>query len=283
VGTEVEEEPHPTLQRLSSATVRRAVVYRARMRLDYRSALITGASSGLGRALAAWLARRGVRVYAAARRTQALERLRDEVGPLIVPVTLDVSDVEATGARISQVDEDSGGLDLVVANAGVAPGLSGEPTEWRSVGPSIDVNVRGSAATLCGALPGMLARGRGQLVAMSSPAAFPPVPRQAAYCASKAWLSTFSECLRLEVEPQGIHVTVISPGFVQTEMTQGATVAMPFLLQVDEATELIGPAIVRRARDFIFPWQMRLAMRLGLALPRPLYRWLVGRANHPPQ
>jgi short-subunit dehydrogenase len=247
------------------------------MQLDYRHALITGASSGLGRALAKWFAHRGVRVYAVARRTEALESLRDEVGSLIVPVTLDVADAGATVSRIAELDEDSGGLDLVVANAGVAGDVSGERAEWSRVSRSIDVNVTGAAATLCAALPGMLARGRGHLVAMSSPAGLLAVPRQAAYCASKAWLSMFCESLRFEVEPEGLHVTVIHPGFVKTEMTADAKIRMPFLLELEDAIERVGPAIVRRARDFMFPWQMNLALRLGLALPRPLYRLLVSR------
>jgi NADP-dependent 3-hydroxy acid dehydrogenase YdfG len=247
------------------------------MQLAYRNALVTGASSGLGRSLATWLARRGVQVYAAARRTEALEVLKGEVGSRILPVTLDVSDAELTRSRIGELDEASGGLDLVVANAGVGGETSGRRLDWNRVSRIIDVNVTGAVATLTAALPGMLARGRGHLVAVSSLAGRGAVPGYAAYCASKAWLSMFCECLRFDVEPKGLHVTVIHPGFVKTEMTANSKTWMPFLLEADDAADRMGRAIARRAKDFAFPWQLSLLQRLNLALPRPLYRLMASR------
>src|SRR4051812_30457840 len=108
--------------------------------MDYKNALITGASSGLGRGIAAHFARAGVRVYAAARRTAELESLKAEAGENIVPLTLDVSDGDATEARVRALDAECGGLDLVVANAGVAEQSYGKRIKWEPISRMLKVN-----------------------------------------------------------------------------------------------------------------------------------------------
>src|SRR4051794_25869142 len=141
----------------------------------YESALITGASSGIGRGLAAWFARRGTRVYACGRREAELASLRDEVtraGGRLEAVVMDVAKARETMEQIQQIDEACGGLDLVVANAGLGTATPAKKMQWALVEQMIGVNVTGAAATLCAALPKMVERNRGHLVGVSSIAAY---------------------------------------------------------------------------------------------------------------
>jgi short-subunit dehydrogenase len=239
----------------------------------YRTALITGASSGIGRGLSAWLARRGVKVFGAARRLEELEALAKELqgqGEL-VPVRMDVADARATLESIRSIDDACGGLELVVANAAIAPETPGDVLVWSAVDQIIDVNVRGAAATLSAVADRMVARGSGHLVGISSLAAGRGAPRNAAYSASKAFLSNFLEGLRVELVPRGVKVTAIHPGFVRTPGTAGNTFKMPFLLELDDAVERIGRAILRAPAEFSFPWQAAAAARLMRWLPNGLW------------
>ncbi|HSP78973.1 MAG TPA: SDR family NAD(P)-dependent oxidoreductase, partial [Myxococcaceae bacterium] len=151
-------------------------------KMDYRTALVTGASSGMGRGLALWFARKGVKVYAAARRHDNLVALADQArasGATIEPVELDVADPEATLARIRELDEACGGLDLVIANAGVGRETNARRLEWERVKQLLDVNVTGAAATLCAVLPRMVERDRGHLVGVASLAGWRGLARNA--------------------------------------------------------------------------------------------------------
>lgn len=230
---------------------------------------MTGASSGLGRGLSLWLARRGVRVYAAARRTALLEALEAEAGGAVVPLALDVSDGARTFEAVSRLDAEVGGLDLVIANAGVGEDTRPRKLTWATMQRMIDVNVSGATATLCGAVPGMLERKRGHLVGVSSLAGLVPLPKTSTYCATKSYLQMFCSALRLDVEGAGVDVTCIYPGFVKTDMTaRNDPKGMPFLLELDDAVERMGGALLARRRDFAFPWQLSTAIGLGRSLPR---------------
>jgi short-subunit dehydrogenase len=241
------------------------------MSAPWKTALVTGASSGLGRGLAAWLAKREVRVYAAARRLEQLEQLRAEAGPHIVPLQLDVSDGDRTFDAVAKLDADCGGLELVIANAGVGEDTRVKKLKWESISRMIRVNVEGATATLCGALPGMVERKRGHLVGISSLAGLVPLPASSAYCATKAYLGMFLESLRLDVERHGVVVTSIHPGFVKSEMTaKNKPETMPFLLETDDAVERMGRALLAQKKVFAFPWQLSSAIGAAAALPRPL-------------
>ena len=248
--------------------------------LSYRTALVTGASSGLGRGLALWFARRGVKVYAAARRLENLEALANEAraaGSHVEPVELDVADEEATLARIRELDTASGGLDLVIANAGFGKETSGKRINWETVKQTIDVNVTGAAATLCAVLPRMVERKRGHVVGVASMAAFRGFPRNAPYSASKAFLHTFLESLRVDLRGTGVHVTCIYPGYVKSEMTAPNKGPMPFLLETEEAVELMGRAIVRGEAQYAFPWQTASVLHLMKLLPNALFDRALGK------
>lgn len=229
----------------------------------YENALITGASSGIGRGLAAWFARRGTRVYACGRREAELASLRDEVtraGGKLEVVVMDVSRARETIDQIQKIDEACGGLDLVVANAGIGTATPAKKMQWEVVEQMIGVNVTGAAATLCAVLPKMVERNRGHLVGVSSIAAYRGVSLMAAYSASKAYLATFCESLRVDLARTNVAVSAIHPGYVKSEMTANNTFKMPFLMETDAAVEGIGRAILREAREFVIPWQWRPAM-----------------------
>ncbi|MHB8875174.1 MAG: SDR family NAD(P)-dependent oxidoreductase [Myxococcaceae bacterium] len=239
--------------------------------MDYKNALITGASSGMGRGLAAWFAARGVRVFAAARRAELLESLREEAKGNLEPVVLDVSNPEETLARIQKIDDECGGLDLVIANAGVGADTPGKRMVWQNVRHIIDVNVTGAAATLCAALPKMVERRRGHLVGVASIASYRGLPRSGAYCGSKAFLATFLESLRVDLKGTGVQVTSLHPGFVKSELTAMNKFKMPFLLETADAVSLMGEAIERGDAELAFPWQMALAIKTAKAMPNGLY------------
>lgn len=242
--------------------------------MNYRTALVTGASSGLGRGLALWFSRRGVKVYAAARRRDNLEALAAEAraaGAQIEPVELDVSNADDTLARIRELDASSEGLDLVIANAGVGIETNARRMKWEVVKQTLDVNVTGAAATLCAVLPQMVERQRGHLVGVASIAAYRGLARNAAYSASKAYLSTFMESLRVDLHGTGVNVTCLYPGFVKSEMTANNKYPMPFLLETEEAVELMGKAIVRGETQYAFPWQMARLMGLVKSMPNVLF------------
>ena len=239
--------------------------------VPYRAALVTGASSGLGRGLALWFARRGVRVWAVARRADRLETLRAEVPDGIVPVVLDVSDPAGTVARVEAIDRECDGLDLVIANAGVGEDVSAKRLNWPLAQRTLQVNVVGAVATLSAALPGMVARGRGHLVGMSSMAAFRGLPRHAGYSASKAYLATWLESVRVDLGGTPIRVTCIHPGFVKSELTAKNRFPMPWLLETDDAVERMGRAIVRKKPVYRFPLPMSLLMRGARMIPDAFY------------
>ncbi len=243
-------------------------------KLEYRTALVTGASSGMGRGLSLWFARKGVKVYAAARRHDKLEALADQArasGATIEPVELDVSNPEATVARIRELDEACGGLDLIIANAGVGQQMNARRMEWEHVKRLIDVNVAGAAATLCAVLPRMVERNRGHLVGVASLAAWRGLARNAAYSGSKAFLSTFMESLRVDLRGTAVRVTCIYPGFVKSEMTAPNKHPMPFLLETEEAARMMGKAIARGEAEYAFPWQTAGRMRMVKARPNALF------------
>jgi short-subunit dehydrogenase len=248
--------------------------------MNHRSALITGASSGIGAALAKLLASRGTEVVIAARREQPLRELADAIqasGGVARIEVIDVCDPERTEARVRELDTELS-LDLVVANAGVGGSKWGGKLTWADCKPLIDVNVSGALATLTGALPGMVARGRGHLVGVSSVAQYRGLPRSAAYCASKAFLSTFLESLRIDLHSTGVRVTDIRPGFVDTPMTAHMP-SKPFSVDVAAAAEAIATALRRNRKVLVFPVQMAAIGHLLEVVPSAIYDPIVRRGR----
>jgi NADP-dependent 3-hydroxy acid dehydrogenase YdfG len=253
-------------------------------RTHFQSVFITGASSGLGRGLALHYAREGATVHAAARRRAELESLAHDAAGAgapgrIVPVVLDVADEEALVAALAAAEAADGGLDLVVANAGISEPTSARKMNWRKVKRVLDVNVSAAAVTVAAALPAMVARGRGTVVGVSSLAGFRGFPGNAAYCASKAALHVFMESVRVDLRGTGVRALTIYPGFVKTEMTAKNRFPMPFLMELDDAVKRMADGIARGEPTVSFPLPARALVRLLGALPRSLYESAAGRGG----
>jgi len=240
----------------------------------YRTCLITGASSGIGHALALEIASHGVEVIACARREDALDALVGAIaarGGKARAVVLDVADTEATVATLRRLDDEHRGLELVIANAGVGLVEGHDAHSWEALGPACHTNFTGAVATLTAVLPRMIARRRGHLVGISSLASFGALPDAAAYCAPKAGLSMFLDCLRLDLAPHGIAVTTVAPGFVRTAMIERSTHPMPQIVEPDRAARLIWRRLRRRPARIDFPQPLAFFTRLFGGLPRVLH------------
>jgi short-subunit dehydrogenase len=248
---------------------------------SYRTAFITGASSGIGDALARRLARAGVEVALGARRAEALQTLASDIrreGGQAHVYPLDVSDPEDATSTIRRADDELGGLDLVVANAGVGRDHWSGKLTWKDCSDIIDVNVRGAVATLTAVVPRMAKRKRGHVAGISSLAAYRGMPRNAAYAASKAFLSTFLESMRVDLRSVDVAVTDVRPGFVQTAMTEKNQFHMPFLVTPEDAAETIFHGLRRREAVVAFPWQLATLVRSSSMLPASVWDRAVGRA-----
>lgn len=236
--------------------------------------MITGASSGIGRALAKDVAAKGAKVGLVARRADALRELQTEIeanGGQSFSAPGDVRDAESMREVTKRITEQLGPIDVLVANAGVGTSTDGSEVSGEEVASVISVNVIGAANSVAAVLPQMVARGQGQLVAISSLAAYRGLPKSAAYCASKAAVSAFFESLRLDLKPRGIDVTIIHPGFIKTPLTAGRDAQMPFLMELDSAVKKIVTAIEKRKKSFAFPWQLATIVRAGMIMPTWMY------------
>lgn len=234
-----------------------------------RSILITGASSGIGEALAELYAGPGVFLALTGRDTARLaavaERCRAK-GAEVLADTVDVADRSAISAFIARTEE-AAPLDLVIANAGISAGLKGLDGLDAHVRTIFAVNVDGVLNTVHPAIPRMAARGRGQIAIMSSLAGFRGMPGAAAYSASKAAVRAYGEALRGTLASSGIRVSVICPGFVRSRMTARNRFPMPFLMDADRAARIIRRGLRRNQARIAFPLRLYTLARLFDLLP----------------
>lgn len=241
---------------------------------------MTGASSGIGEAIAIELARRGTRVVLAARRVDELARVRalvEAAGGIAEVQALDVCDTAAIERVVLAWDRELGGLDLVLANAGIDSAAPITKLEWPAIERVFRVNTLGALATLIAAKGPMLGRRRGTLAAVSSLAGMRGMAGHAAYCASKAAVSTFLEAMRAELGPMGISVVDVRPGFVDTPLTQKNRFQMPFMWSVGRAAAHCVRELERGTPVIAFPWQLSGAMTLAEALPDVVWRFVAER------
>jgi NADP-dependent 3-hydroxy acid dehydrogenase YdfG len=253
--------------------------------MEPRTVFVTGASSGLGRGLADHYVSRGATVYAVARRRDRLDALRGELDASgapgrLVPVALDVSDTDALAAAIGDAERDAGGaLDLVIANAGVAKPTPARKIDWKDVRQILEVNVTAACVTIAAALPAMVARGAGTVVAVSSLAGLRGLPANCAYSASKAALGIFMESLRVDLYGTGVRAISVHPGFVKTEMTEKNRFPMPFLMELDDAVKAMVKGIDRGEPVVAFPRPLVAFMSAARVIPGFAWDRLAGRAR----
>ena len=225
---------------------------------------VTGASSGIGAALARELADRGAQVAVSARNVDALAEV---AGGRMVVVPLDVTDRAATVAAGAAVREALGGLDVAVLNAGTWSRVHVEPWDSQLFADHLQVNVMGAVHTLEAVLPQMLAEGRGRVVGTASVAGYRGLPGSEAYGAGKAALLNLLEALRGSVGPRGVVVQTVSPGFVRTPMTDRNRFPMPFLIEPEAAARTIADGIARDKAEIVFPLPMAVTMKLARLVP----------------
>ena len=246
---------------------------------------ITGASSGIGEALAVYYAGKGATLGLAARRQERLAALSQRFGGGHACYTLDVADAPALHDAAGDFIARFGVPDIVIANAGVSAGTLSEYEEDLAVFRRImDINVYGMAATFAPFIAAMKAAGgEKRLVGIASVAGIRGLPGAEAYSASKAAAIAYLESLRLEMRPCGIKVVTIAPGYIETPMTAVNPYNMPFLLPADKAAERFAAAIERGVTYTVIPWPMGVVAKILRVLPDWLYDRLFTSAPRKPR
>ncbi len=231
--------------------------------------LITGASSGIGAALACLYAAHGIRLSLHGRDEGRLNSVADKARALGAAVTTHLGDVRDAASMASWIAacDAAQPLDLGIANAGIAAGTGGGVESAAQANAVFTTNLTGVLNTVHPALPLMLARGRGQIALMSSLAGFRGLPGAPAYCASKGAIRLYGEALRGDLLPLGVEVNVICPGYVTTPMTQDNPYPMPFLMCEERAARIIRDGLARNRARIAFPWPMHVLVRLLALLP----------------
>ncbi|MEC9346875.1 MAG: SDR family NAD(P)-dependent oxidoreductase [Pseudomonadota bacterium] len=244
---------------------------------------ITGASSGLGRQAAIAFARRGYRVAVTARRADELDALaRDFSDPVgeIVTFPGDVTDARAMADVVAAIERELGPIGIAVLNAGDYRTLTSTQFTASALRAQYELNVFGSANCVEALLPRMIGRGAGRLYLVASLAGYVGLPRAVAYGSSKAALILMAESMRIELEPLGVVVGVVNPGFVKTPLTAKNDFPMPFLMPVERAAECLVDGVLDGRFEVAFPWTFVTLMKLLRCLPYglglPLIRRLTG-------
>lgn len=246
---------------------------------------ITGASSGIGEALAVYYAAQGATLGLVSRRAEFLQGLNERLGGGHACYPLDVTDAAALHEAAGDFMRRFGAPHIVIANAGVSAGTLTECEEDLAVFRRVmDINVFGMAATFAPFIPAMKsAGGERRLAGIASVAGIRGLPGAEAYSASKAAAIAYLESLRLEMRPYGIKVVTIAPGYIETPMTAVNPYRMPFLLAADRAAARFAAAIERGVTYTVIPWQMGIVAKCLRLLPNWLYDRLFVSAPRKPR
>jgi len=242
--------------------------------MKYRAILVTGASRGLGAALALRFAAPGVNLRLVARDARTLAATAAACvakGALVETAPLDVREAAPMAVQLRAWDE-AVPFDLVIANAGATGGspATGRLEDWTSADRVIGVNLMGAVNTVAPLLPRLVARRAGRLVFIASVAAFRGLPDSPAYCASKAGIWAYGESLRARLAPEGVGVTVCAPGFFESDMSRRFSGIHPFELSLEAMAGRLGRAIEAGHGRAIVPRRMGLPLRMLELLPARL-------------
>lgn len=245
---------------------------------------ITGASSGIGVALAQGYAARGAKLGLVARRGPELERIAASLPGEALALVADVRDAASMQNAAAQFIERFGVPDIVIANAGVSHGTATERNEdLATFEEVIDINVLGIVRTFQPFLAAMRAARQGSLAGVASVAGFRGLPGSGAYSASKAAAISYLESLRVELRGSGIAVTTLCPGYIATPMTARNPYRMPFMMSADQAAKKMISAIDARRRFVVMPWQMAVVGKIMRVLPTRLYDTLAAKSGRKPR
>lgn len=244
---------------------------------------ITGASSGLGAALASFYAQQGAELGLVGRRHDALQALSSSLPGLHCVYALDVRDRSALHAAAADFLA-HGPVDIVIASAGISAGtLTEEPDDFRVFEAIIATNLNATVATFEPFIASMKQQGQGRLVGIGSVAAVRGLPGAGAYSASKAAVRAYCESLRVELSQSGVKVITITPGFIQTPMTAQNPYKMPFLMPVDRFVVQAANAIEKNVSYKVIPWQMGCVAKLLRCVPDGLYDYFAVRRERKPR
>ncbi|EGP47953.1 SDR family oxidoreductase [Achromobacter insuavis] len=246
---------------------------------------ITGASSGLGRALAQRYAASGATLGLLGRREDALRELAASLPGEHRCYAVDVCDRQALHAAAQDfIAFCQGRVDVVIASAGISAGtLTGHHEDYEVFKAIVDTNLLATVATFEPFVESMRAAGGGRLVGIASVAGVRGLPGAGAYSASKSAVVTYCESLRLELEGDGIRVVTIAPGYIRTAMTAHNPYKMPFLMDADKFAQRAHAAIGRGTSYTVIPWQMGVVAKLMRLLPNAVYDRLARNAPRKPR
>lgn len=224
-------------------------------------AWITGASSGIGRALALKLASEGMTVAVSARTATALQDLA-AAHANIRAFPLDVTNVEATAATVRAIESEIGPIDLAVLNAGIFRPMSVSTYDLAEARQSMDINYFGIINALAPLMPAMVARRRGHIAMIASVAGYRGLRQTIGYGPTKSAVINLGEGLYLSLAEKGVKVQVFNPGYIDTPMTEKNEFAMPFIISTDEAVDYIRAGLEKNKFEVVFPRSMSFLMKL---------------------
>lgn len=238
-------------------------------------AIITGASSGIGLALARELAKRGWDLALLARRGDLLAAAAEELrsrGRRVFVAACDVADAEAVRDAVRKAEEElEGSFDLAVANAGISVPSHAASFSAAEAEHLLRVNIFGVIYLYDAVIPSMIEKGSGRFAAVASIAGLRGLPTSGPYSASKAAVQAFLEAARIELADYGVGVSIVNPGWVRTPLTAKNRFPMPFLMEPEESAVVIADGLERGERVIEFPRPMSLVMRVTRLLPDALY------------
>ena len=235
-----------------------------------KNIFITGASSGIGEYVAYEYAKQGATIGLAARRMKALENVSakcEELGVKPIIYEVDVSDQLVTKNAIDDFIAKAGGIDIVIANAGISGKVNLDNGDSTEINKMLSTNILGVANTVVPTLPTMIKQQSGKVVVISSIAGFRGLPGRSSYSASKVAVRFMANSWRSSFIKDGISVTTICPGFIDTDMTSSHKYKMPFLMNVDIFAEKMVNAIEKKKKTYVAPWQWRFVIPLIKAVP----------------